>query len=152
MKKPNSCRARIFRVCAATLFFCLIRVASADEQQTQSWTLANTVRSFDPALAESTKAGSQFWFVNKQDLNGRTLKLSIVAPGKATHPPHTHAEDEFFFILEGSAEFYLNGTTTSVGPLTSLYCPPHSMHGIRNNGDTDLKYLVIKKYILDDGQ
>ncbi len=35
------------------------------------------------------------------------------------------------------------------GPMSSFYCPPGSKHGIRNVGDTELKYLVIKKYILD---
>jgi mannose-6-phosphate isomerase-like protein (cupin superfamily) len=28
----------------------------------------------------------------------------------------------------------------------SFYCPPSVEHGIRNVGDTELKYLVIKKY------
>ena len=31
-------------------------------------------------------------------------------------------------------------------PTTSFYCPSNVMHGIRNVGDTELKYLVIKKY------
>ena len=29
---------------------------------------------------------------------------------------------------------------------TSFYCPSNVEHGIRNTGDTELKYLVIKKY------
>jgi quercetin dioxygenase-like cupin family protein len=33
-----------------------------------------------------------------------------------------------------------------VEPYTSLYCPSNVEHGIRNAGDTELKYLVIKKY------
>jgi oxalate decarboxylase/phosphoglucose isomerase-like protein (cupin superfamily) len=32
--------------------------------------------------------------------------------------------------------------------MTSFYCPSFSEHGIRNVGDTELKYLVIKKYDL----
>jgi oxalate decarboxylase/phosphoglucose isomerase-like protein (cupin superfamily) len=35
------------------------------------------------------------------------------------------------------------------GPMTSFYCPSGSKHGIRNIGDTELKYLVIKKYLSD---
>ena len=93
-----------------------------------------------------TKAGYQYWFVKKDFLDGRTLKLSVVEPHEATHPPHHHPEDEFFFVLEGTAEFYLDGKTVISGPYTSFYCPPNSEHGIRNVGDTELKYLVIKKY------
>jgi quercetin dioxygenase-like cupin family protein len=57
-------------------------------------------------------------------------------------------EDEFFFVIEGTAEFYLDGKTKIVGTLTSLYCPSQVMHGIKNVGDTELKYLVIKKYLI----
>jgi mannose-6-phosphate isomerase-like protein (cupin superfamily) len=95
---------------------------------------------------EKTGAGYQYWFADKKFVDGRTLKMSVVKPGKATHEPHTHAEDEFFFVLEGQAEFYLDGKKVVVGPYTSLYCPSNSKHGIRNAGDTELKYLVIKQY------
>jgi quercetin dioxygenase-like cupin family protein len=52
-------------------------------------------------------------------------------------------------VLEGTAEFHLDGETATGGPMTSFYCPSGSTHGIRNIGDTELKYLVIKKYITD---
>lgn len=104
------------------------------------------VNAFDRAKAEPTKAGYQYWFADRHYLDGRTIKLSVVAPGNATHAPHSHAEDEFFFVLEGQAEFYMNGERRTVGPMTSLYCPPNSEHGIRNVGTVELKCLVIKKY------
>ncbi len=110
------------------------------------FTLNECVSEFSPARIESTKAGYQYWFVGKEFLDGRTLKMSVVGPHAATHAPHKHAEDEFFFVLEGTAEVILNGETRVVRPYTSFYCPPDSLHGIRNPGDTELKYLVIKKY------
>ncbi|HSQ76508.1 MAG TPA: cupin domain-containing protein [Bacteroidota bacterium] len=116
--------------------------------QSAQWTIDRCVNTFNPARAESTKAGYQYWFADKAFLDGRTLKLSVVRAGTATHAPHTHGEDEFFFVLEGKAEFVMNGDSVRVGPMTSLYCPPGSFHGIRNIGNTDLKYLVIKKYEL----
>ncbi len=106
----------------------------------------NCVNIFDSTKVEETKAGYQYWFADKDFLDGRTLKMSVVAPKSATHPPHKHNEDEFFFILEGTAEFYLNGDTKTAGPYASFYCPPNSEHGIRNVGDSVLKYLVVKKY------
>ncbi|MBX2990844.1 MAG: cupin domain-containing protein [Bacteroidetes bacterium] len=112
----------------------------------KSYTINNCVNIFDPAKVESTKVGYQYWFADKKFLDGRTLKMSVVKPHEATHPPHKHAEDEFFFVLEGTAEFYLDGKTKIAGPYASFYCPSNSEHGIRNIGDTELKYLVIKKY------
>ncbi len=110
------------------------------------YTIEQCVRSFSAAEVETTRAGYQFWFVDKKFLDGRTIKLSVVAVGNSTHEPHSHAEDELFFVLEGTAEFFLNGARRTVGPMTSLYCPPNSEHGIRNFGSVELKYLVIKTY------
>ncbi len=113
---------------------------------TRILTLDSCVNVFSPARIESTKAGYQYWFVGKDFLDGRTLKMSVVAPHTATHPPHSHPEDEFFFVLEGEAEFLLAGESRVVEGFASFYCPPDVPHGIRNAGDVPLKYLVIKRY------
>ena len=126
------------------LLFLINIVASGQDQK--KFTIDECVNSFNQDSVVKTEVGYQYWFADKNFLGGRTLKMSVVAPHKATHSPHSHNEDEFFFVLEGTAEFYLNGETRIGKPLTSFYCPPNSMHGIRNIGDTELKYLVIKKY------
>jgi mannose-6-phosphate isomerase-like protein (cupin superfamily) len=115
-------------------------------QSSGRFTLSECLNEFTPSRVESTKVGYQYWFVGKSFLDGRTLKMSVVKPHSATHAPHRHAEDEFFFVLEGTAEVVLNGEKRLVHPYASFYCPPNSEHGIRNAGDSDLKYLVIKKY------
>ena len=115
-------------------------------EKSRKFTIENCVNEFSQEKVEPTKVGYQYWFADKDFLDGRTLKMSVVKPGEATHPPHRHSEDEFFFVLEGKAEFYLDGKTKVVSPYTSLYCPSNQEHGIRNVGDTMLKYLVIKKY------
>lgn len=117
-----------------------------DGEKKKLYTIDNCVNAFDISKIESTKVGYQYWFADKNFLDGRTLKMSVVAPRKATHAPHRHVEDEFFFVLEGTAEFFLDGKTAVGTPYSSFYCPPNSEHGIRNIGDTVLKYLVIKKY------
>ncbi len=113
---------------------------------TCAYTIDNCVNEFDKAKVESTKAGYQYWFADRNFADGKTVKLSVVRPHEATHAPHHHVEDEFFFVLQGKAEFYLDGRTKVVRPYTSLYCPSNVEHGIRNAGDTELRYLVIKKY------
>ena len=110
------------------------------------YSISNCVNQFSPAGIESTKVGYQYWFADKNFVDGRTLKMSVVAPHSATHPPHVHQEDEFFFVLEGTAEFILDDSTRIARPYASFYCPPGRLHGIRNAGNTELKYLVVKKY------
>ncbi|MEQ8477057.1 cupin domain-containing protein [Fulvivirga sp.] len=123
----------------------LFKEAGTGNKEKQ-FTIENCVTEFSMEAATETKVGYQFWFVDREFLDGRTLKMSVVAPHSQTHDPHKHPEDEMFYVLEGTAEFYLNGKTKVAGPNTSFYCPPNIEHGIKNVGDTELKYLVIKKY------
>ena len=120
---------------------------SQEPTKDRKWTIQNCVNQFDSAKVVPTKVGYQYWFADKDFIDGRTLKMSVVAPHQATHPPHKHAEDEFFFVLEGKAMFILDGDSVTAGPYASFYCPSGVEHGIRNMGDTELKYLVIKKYL-----
>ncbi|WP_281299347.1 cupin domain-containing protein [Flavobacterium limnophilum] len=112
----------------------------------KKFTIENCVNHFDQDKVVKTKVGYQYWFVDKDFIDGNTLKMSVVGPKMSTHPPHKHIEEEFFFVLEGTATFYLEGKTITAGAYTSFYCPSNVEHGISNAGDTELKYLVMKKY------
>lgn len=125
----------------------IVNAQSANKvDQASEWNIDKCVNSFTWRDTVQTNVGYQYWFFDKNFIDGRTLKMSVVAPHSATHAPHSHAEDEFFFVLEGTAEFYLNGETKMGGKYSAFYCPRNIEHGIRNIGDTELKYLVIKKY------
>jgi len=82
-----------------------------EKENEKKYTIENCVNIFDSSKSQKTKVGYQYWFADKDFIDGRTLKMSVVAPHSATHPPHVHNEDEFFFVLEGTAEFYLDGKT-----------------------------------------
>ena len=127
----------------------LSMLATSTIAEQPEYSIDNVVNTFDRERTRPTTVGYQYWFADKTFAGGKTLKLSVVKPHAATHEPHTHEEDEFFFVLEGTAEFHLDGETATGGPMTSFYCPSGVSHGIRNVGDTELKYLVIKKYIIE---
>lgn len=145
-------RSARIKIVIVFVLFMTVQLVHAQEKkesvsnQEKQFTIENCVNEYAEEKSDETKSGHRFWFVDKDFIDGRTLKLSVVKPHGATHPPHKHEADEFFFVLEGKAKFYLDGKTTVVGPYTSLYCPSNMEHGISNAGDTELKYLVIKKY------
>jgi quercetin dioxygenase-like cupin family protein len=120
--------------------------ARAEAAPSPAYDLDNSVRTFAKSAVEPTQVGYQYWFFDKAFAQGRSIKLSAVGPRLATHPPHRHEGHEFFFVLKGTAEFFLEGRTRVVGAQTALYCPPGSLHGIANAGDDELQYLVIKDY------
>ncbi|MEX1277098.1 MAG: cupin, partial [Bacteroidota bacterium] len=86
-------------------FFVACILCSSLQAQSKRSGIDSCVNEFSMANIESTKVGYQYWFIGKEFLDGRTLKMSVVAPQSATHAPHRHPEDEMFFVLEGTAEF-----------------------------------------------
>jgi len=118
----------------------------------KSYSIDACVTAFDAAKTVPNGPGRAFWFADENFTpDHRTLKLSIMPAKAASHPPHQHPEDEFFLVLEGTAEFFLNGERRVVGAMTSLYAPSNVPHGIRNVGDTELRYLVIKQQLPKKG-
>jgi quercetin dioxygenase-like cupin family protein len=142
-----------------TIFFLLLLVLTvkftvAQDQTPKSsadgkkYTIENCINKLDTGKSVKTSVGYQYWFIGQKFLeDGLTVKMSVVAPHQATHAPHKHPGDEIFYVLEGTAQFYLDGKTATGGPYTSFYCPVGSEHGISNAGSTELKYLVIRKYL-----
>jgi quercetin dioxygenase-like cupin family protein len=135
----------------------LINLLSAQEKSKQTiltgdkYTIENCINKFNQNKSIKTAVGYQYWFVPQNFLpDGQTVKMSVVGPRQATHAPHKHAGDEIFYVLEGTAQFFLNGKTVTGGPNTSFYCPENSEHGISNSGNTELKYLVIRKYAVNE--
>src|SRR5438093_10229983 len=72
------------------------------------------------------------------------MHVSEILPGQAAHEPHAHEGEEIMFVLEGTAEIRMGEETQTVGPNTAVFCPPHVFHGIRNVGETPIRYLIIR--------
>lgn len=64
--------------------------------------------------------------------------------GQTPHPPHTHPEEEFMVITEGTGEITVDGKVTKVGPGTMMYCAANKSHGIVNTGKTPLLFYFYK--------
>jgi hypothetical protein len=73
-----------------------------------NYSIENCVNEFSLDNIEETKVGYQYWFADRDFLDGRTIKLSMVGPHSSTHAPHKHSGDEFFFVLEGTAYIALH--------------------------------------------
>ncbi|HEX7585094.1 MAG TPA: cupin domain-containing protein [Prolixibacteraceae bacterium] len=145
-------KQKVILTALLSIFLLKLTVAQETAQklipEEKKYTIENCINHFDKNKTLKTSVGYQYWFIDQKFLkDGQTVKMSVVAPRLATHAPHKHPGDETFFVLEGTAQFYLDGKTTTGGPLTSFYCPVGSEHGISNAGDTELKYLVIRKYL-----
>jgi mannose-6-phosphate isomerase-like protein (cupin superfamily) len=57
---------------------------------------------------------------------------------------HQHAQ-QLFYILSGVASFELDGVIKIVGSGQSIHVAKNSKHRIANNGEEDLRFLVISE-------
>jgi uncharacterized cupin superfamily protein len=73
--------------------------------------------------------------------------LTVVAPGKRNCPFHSHrAEEEMFFILEGTGELRYGDQRHPLRAGDFIACPtggPETAHQIINTGDTEMRYLSV---------
>lgn len=77
------------------------------------------------------------------DTGGRCTMFTCLTPPGGGPPPHFHeCEDEWFFVLEGQAEFFRDGAWTPAPPGTAVFIPKGAVHTFRNPGDRPLKMLI----------
>lgn len=65
--------------------------------------------------------------------------------GRAGLHTHSHTE-EMWFILRGTADVELDGSTYPVSPGSIVLTPLGSSHSAQNTGDTSLEYVVIEVF------
>jgi quercetin dioxygenase-like cupin family protein len=68
----------------------------------------------------------------------------VLKPGKANHPPHQHAEEEFMEITEGEGTWHLNGKDHPAKKGDVVYAAPWDFHGLTNTGAKPLTFFVVK--------
>ena len=90
--------------------------------------------------------------IRKQVLEGKTFALeyfeihtSALEPGKAPHPPHTHADqEELMIVKEGQVKIMISGQSKILGPGSIAFTMPGDEHGIKNAGKTQATYYILK--------
>lgn len=102
----------------------------------------------DEAKAKLTKepfGDLRIYFEGATDqIKSMTAGSLRLKAGMSPHPPHTHPEEEFMVITEGTGEILVDGKTTKVGPGSMMYCAANKSHGIKNTGSTSLLFFFYK--------
>jgi quercetin dioxygenase-like cupin family protein len=69
--------------------------------------------------------------------------ITTLNPGRASHDPHRHAQEELILVKEGTLEVHINGKTQNAGPGSVFFYASNDAHAVRNVGDTRATYWVI---------
>jgi quercetin dioxygenase-like cupin family protein len=56
---------------------------------------------------------------------------------------HRHSPAEIYYVLEGEGILSLDGSEHRVGPGSAVFIPGDAEHGIRNSGETVLRFVYV---------
>jgi quercetin dioxygenase-like cupin family protein len=70
--------------------------------------------------------------------------VTTLPPGQASHPPHTHPEEEVIIVKEGTVEAFVAGEKRRLGPGAVLFMASQEPHNITNVGETPATYHVMQ--------
>ncbi len=65
-------------------------------------------------------------------------------PGETPHAPHRHPDEEIIIVKEGRVEATIEGRSKIVGPGSILFFASNDEHGLRNVGDSQATYYVLR--------
>lgn len=68
----------------------------------------------------------------------------VVPPGANVPPPHSHRHnEEFFYVVEGSLGYSVDGESRELAPGQWMSTPRGSVHAFRNTGTQTARALVV---------
>jgi (S)-ureidoglycine aminohydrolase len=123
----------------------IVSTSSLIAQKTDS--LPPHVYSWDSLtiIKEDTRLRRQVMEGSTTALSYFEVHISTIEPGKASHPPHTHADqEELIIVKEGQVKITINGVSKIMGPGSIAFAIPGEEHGIENAGTTQASYYVYK--------
>ncbi len=71
------------------------------------------------------------------------MHITTLNPHTASHPPHTHPNEEMVILKEGTLQAHVNGKEVVVKPGGILFYASMQPHSVQNIGDTPATYYVI---------
>lgn len=125
--------------------FCIL-VSAADATAQCKLTLDKCLHRFDSTQRIDNSAGWSYWFVPRSTIaDTLSVKVSHVSKLKGPHPPHTHFEDETFYVLKGPVRLHLNGEERVLQTGDHSYAPGNSSHSLTRETDETITYLMFKR-------
>ena len=101
-------------------------------------------------MIDKTKANHYTWGTNCDSwVMVDTPELSVkqeLMPMGTKEQLHSHDKaQQFFFVLKGTATFYLDGNKHTIGEQQGITIAPKTKHYIANENNIELEFLVISQ-------
>jgi len=111
----------------------------------QAPVMGSVVFDWNSIPAKPTEVGSvrSFFKARTATLDELEMHVTTLEPGKASHPPHRHPNEELIIVMQGMVETLSNGEWKRVGPGSVIFNASNQLHGLRNVGTGEAIYHVI---------
>jgi quercetin dioxygenase-like cupin family protein len=101
-----------------------------------------------PTAAETRSfwgPGDRYTFlVTGAESGGSMFAVDCVVGAGGGPPPHRHlAEDELFYVFEGSISFTMGDDTRRIGPGEWAFVPRGTKHAYVNSSETDARMIAV---------
>lgn len=107
--------------------------------------LGSAVYDWNSIPEKPTDVGSvrSFFKTRTATLDELEMHVTTLEPGKASHPPHRHPNEELIIVKQGTVETLSNNEWKRVGPGSVIFNASNQLHGLRNVGTDEAIYHVI---------
>jgi quercetin dioxygenase-like cupin family protein len=122
-----------------------ITMACVSVAQESGGMLDSTAWNWQDMQAKKTDVGELRAVVRQptRTLDELEMHITTLNPRTASHPPHTHPNEEMVIVKEGTLQAHVNGKEIVVGPGSVLFYASMQPHAVQNIGDTPATYFVI---------
>ena len=107
--------------------------------------LGSTVFKFADLAVKPTGVGERRDVVDQPTATFEKFEchISTLNPGLASHPPHTHPQEELIILRDGTLDVNVNGQIQHVGPGSMFFFASNQPHAVQNSGKTPATYFVF---------
>jgi quercetin dioxygenase-like cupin family protein len=114
-------------------------------QESASAPLGSTVFTWESREPKPTGVGERREVARQPSatLDEFECHISTLNPSQASHPPHTHPQEELIILRDGTLDVHINGTNTRVGPGSLFFFAANNPHAVQNRGDAPATYFVF---------
>jgi quercetin dioxygenase-like cupin family protein len=131
----------LIRRCCLSLAFLPLVLAAAEEKPR----IGSKVYPWESLAVRPTGVGERRDVADNPTVTLRTFEchISTLNPDKASHPPHTHPQEELIILRDGELDVHINGTNTKVGPGSLFFFASNDPHAVQNHGTKPATYFVF---------
>ena len=100
---------------------------------------------FDLARLQTVDAGPGYSTAHGPVVEGERIQVGLIRMPRGTGArPHTHPNEQWMYVLQGSLDCEVDGVKTRVGAGSLVYIPANAVHYAMATPDGDAVFLTCK--------